>query len=181
LQDTLGNLFAGVQIILSRQVRPSDFVRLASGEEGLVTDVKARNTTIQTAPDGNLLTVPNSVLASSIVKNYTLPTTQLWVTVNVGVAYASDLDQVQRVTLEVAREVLASVDGAVASEPPILFFREFGASSIDLVVRMLVREYTTQGAVRHEFIKRLHRRYAQEGIEIPFPTHTIIDKRSPGD
>jgi len=179
LQDTLGNLFAGVQIILSRQVRPNDWVRLASGEEGLVTDVKARNTTIQTAPDGNLVTVPNSVLASSIVKNYTLPTTEVWVTVNVGVAYDSDLDQVQRVTLEVAREVLSSVEGAVSSEPPILFFREFAESSIDLVVRMLVREYTSQGAVRHEFIKRLHRRYAHEGIEIPFPTRTVVDKRSP--
>ena len=180
LQDTLGNLFAGVQIILSRQVRPSDFVRLASGEEGLVTDVKARNTTIRTTPDGNLLTVPNSVLASSIVKNYTLPTTELWVTVNVGVAYDSDLERVQRVTLEVAQDVLASVEGAVPSEPPVVLFREFSASSIDLVVRMLVREYTGQGAVRHEFIKRLHRRYAQEGIEIPFPTQTVIDKRSGG-
>ncbi|MGB1839690.1 MAG: mechanosensitive ion channel family protein [Longimicrobiales bacterium] len=48
LQDTLGNLFAGVQIILSRQVRPRDYVQLSSGEEGWVTDVGARNTTIQT-------------------------------------------------------------------------------------------------------------------------------------
>lgn len=180
LQDTLGNLFAGVQIILSRQVRPDDFVRLASGEEGRVTDVKGRNTTIQTSPDGNLLTVPNSVLASSIVKNYTLPTTELWVTVNVGVAYDSDLEQVQRVTLEVARDVIASVEGGVATGAPVLLYREFGASSIDFVVRMLVSEYTSQGAIRHEFIKRLHRRYAQEGIEIPFPTQTVISRRPDG-
>lgn len=180
LQDTLGNLFAGVQIILSRQVRPNDVVRLASGEEGRVTDVKGRNTTIETT-DGNLLAVPNSILASSIVKNYTLPTTQLWVTVNLGVAYDSDLEQVQRVTLEVAREVLASVEGGVASEPPVVLYREFGSSSIDFVVRLLVRQYTSQGAVRHELIKRLHRRYAQEGIEIPFPTQMVINKRPDGD
>lgn len=181
LQDTLGNLFAGVQIILSRQVRQGDFVRLSTGEEGRVTDVKARNTTIQTAPDGNLLTVPNSVLATSIVKNFTLPKLDLWVTVNVGVAYGSDLDAVERVTLQVAREVLAGTDGGVPDEPPMMFYREFGASSIDFVVRMLVRDYQSQGAVRHEFIKRLHRRYADEGIEIPFPTRIVIDRTPTSD
>ena len=176
LQDTLGNLFAGVQIILSRQVRPMDFVKLSSGEEGRVADVRARNTTIETVPDGSLLAVPNSVLASSIVKNYTLPTTELWVSVNVGVSYDSDLDHVQRVTLEVAREVLASVEGGAPEESPIMLYREFGSSSVDFVVRMKVREFQSQGMVRHEFIKRLHRRYALEGIEIPFPIQTVIHK-----
>ena len=50
LQDTLGNLFAGVQIILSGQVRPHDYIQLASGDQGYVTDVKGRNTTIHTFP-----------------------------------------------------------------------------------------------------------------------------------
>ncbi len=179
LQDTLGNLFAGVQIILSRQVRPMDFVKLSSGEEGRVADVRARNTTIETFPDGSLLAVPNSVLASSIVKNYTLPTTELWVTLNVGVSYASDLERVQNVTLEVAREVLARVEGGMQEQPPIMLYREFGASSIDFVVRLKVREFQSQGPVRHEFIKQLHRRYAAEGIEIPFPIRTVIHKNAP--
>jgi small-conductance mechanosensitive channel len=181
LQDTLGNLFAGVQIILSRQVRPRDFVRLSTGEEGRVTDVMARNTTIETVPDGSLLAVPNSILASSIVKNYTLPTTQVWVSVNVGVSYDSDLDHVEQVTLDVAREVLNTVEGGVPDQPPVLFFREFASSSVDFVVRLLVREFQSQGPIRHEFIKRLHRRYASEGIEIPFPTQTVIAKGAPGD
>jgi small-conductance mechanosensitive channel len=178
LQDTLGNLFAGVQIILSRQVRPMDFVKLSSGEEGRVADVRARNTTIEMG-DGSLLAVPNAVLASSIVKNYTLPTPELWLVVNVGVSYDSDLDHVQNVTLEVAREVLSSVEGGAPEESPIVFFREFAASSIDFVVRMKVREFPSQAMVRHEFIKRLHRRYAAEGIEIPFPIRTVIHRNVP--
>jgi len=64
---------------------------LQQGEEGWVTDVKGRNTTIQTFPDGNLVVIPNSVLASSIVKNFTMPRKALWVSVQVGVSYASDL------------------------------------------------------------------------------------------
>jgi len=176
LQDTLGNLFAGVQIILSKQVRQGNYIRLSSGEEGWVTDVKGRNTTIQTFPDGNLVTVPNSLLASSIVKNFSMPRKALWVTLEVGVSYDSDLEHVETVALEVAKEVLGEVDGGVPGEDPIVRYHTFGDSSINFDVRMMVREFQSQGPVKHEFIKRLHRRFADEGIEIPFPIRTIVMK-----
>jgi small-conductance mechanosensitive channel len=174
LQDTLGNLFAGIQIILSKQVRQGDYIRLSSGEEGWVTDVMGRSTTIQTFPDGNLVTVPNSLLASSIVKNLSMPRRALWVTLEVGVSYASDLEHVEDVALEVAGQVLADVDGGVPGEDPIVRYHTFGDSSINFDVRMMVREFRSQGPVRHEFIKRLHRRFGDEGIEIPFPIRTVI-------
>lgn len=181
LQDTLGNLFAGVQIILSRMVRPQDYVRLSSGEEGWVSDVRARHTTIETFPDGNLVTVPNSVLASSIVKNYTFPLQALWVSIDVGVSYASDLAHVEEVTTDVALKVLAELEGGVKNQPPIFQYKAFGASSIDFEVRLMVQDFRSQGPVRHEFIKRLHERYGAEGIEIPFPIRTVIMKgESPG-
>lgn len=176
LQDTLGNLFAGVQIILSRQVRPRDYVQLSSGEEGWITDVKGRNTTIKTFPDGNLVVVPNSVFASSIVKNFSFPHPALWVSIEVGVSYDSDLDEVERVTLSVAEEVLGELDGGVPGEKPRFFFHTFGDSSINFSLRMKVREFRSQGPIRHEFIKRLHRRFNEVGIEIPFPIRTLIMK-----
>ncbi len=176
LQDTLGNLFAGVHIILSGQVRPHDYVQLESGEQGYVVDVKGRNTTIHTFPGGNLIVVPNSTMASSIVKNYSMPRSALWVSTEVGVSYDSDLEQVEAVTLEVAHDVLSSVDGGVTSDDPIVLFHTFGDSSINFEVRMMVREFTAQGRVRHEFIKKLHHRFNAEGIEIPFPIRTLITK-----
>lgn len=179
LQDTLGNIFAGVQIILSKQVRQRDYVRLSSGEEGWVTDVKARNTTIQTFPDGNLVTVPNSMLASSIVKNFSKPRAALWVSVEVGVSYDSDLEHVEAVALEVAKRVLKEGDGGVPGEDPIIRYHTFADSSVNFEVRMMVREFESQGPVRHEFIKRLHRRFADEGIEIPFPIRTVVMKGGP--
>ncbi len=174
LQDTLGNLFAGIQIILSKQVRQGDYIRLSSGEEGWVTDVKGRNTTIQTFPDGNLVMVPNSLLASSIVKNLSMPRRALWVTLEVGVSYDSDLGHVETVALDVAQQVLDEVDGGVPGEDPIIRYHTFGDSSINFDVRMMVREFRSQGPVKHEFIKRLHRRFGDEGIEIPFPIRTVM-------
>jgi len=181
LQDTLGNLFAGVQIILGRQVRPHDYVELSSGEAGWVTDVKGRNTTIQTFPDGNLVVVPNSLFASSIVKNYSFPQAALWVTIEVGVSYDSDLDEVERVTLEVARNVLAELDEGVAGEEPVMLFHTFADSSINFAVRMKVREFRAQGPIRHEFIKRLHAGFNEAGIEIPFPIRTLVMSPSGGE
>ncbi len=174
LQDTLGNLFAGVQIILSKQVRPQDYVRLDSGDEGWVTDVKSRNTTILTFPDGNLLAVPNTLLASSVVKNFSMPRKALWVSVEVGVSYDSDLEHVEQVTLEVAGQVLASVDGGGSVEDPVVRYHTFGDSSINFEIRMQVREFESQGPVRHELVKRLHERFNDEGIEIPFPIRTVL-------
>ena len=180
LQDTLGNLFAGVQIILTKQVRPQDYVRLDSGQEGWVTDVKSRNTTILTFPDGNLLAVPNSLLASSVVKNFSMPRKALWVSVEVGVSYDSDLDHVERVTLEVARQVLSAEDGGMSNEEPIVRFHTFGDSSINFELRMLVREFESQAPIRHELIKSLHQRFNAEGIEIPFPIRTVQMKGGAG-
>jgi small-conductance mechanosensitive channel len=168
LQDTLGNLFAGVHIILSRQVRPFDYVRLSTGDEGKVIDVLARNTTIETA-DGSLLVVPNSTLATSIFKNYTLPMPRFWVSVDTAVTYESDLDHVERVTLEVARDVLAQVEGGMTDPGPTVLFRALGPTGIELTVRLPVREFPSQGPVRHELVKRLHGRFAAEGIAIPHP------------
>ena len=83
LQDTLSNLFSGLHLIASRQVRPGDFIQLDSGEEGYVTDVTWRNTTIRELTD-NMMIVPNSQLAASRVRNYCQPNTELAVLVEVA-------------------------------------------------------------------------------------------------
>ena len=172
LQDTLANLFAGVHILLSRQVRPGDYVGLSSGEKGYVQDVTWRYTTIRQLPN-NITVIPNSKLASAITTNYYLPEREMSVLVQVGVGYGSDLERVERVTVEVAREVMQGVQGGVAGHEPFIRYHTFGDSSINFTVILRCREYTDQYLIVHEFIKRLHRRYGAEGIEIPFPMRTV--------
>ena len=166
LQDTLSNLFSGLHLIASRQVRPGDFIQLDSGEEGYVTDVTWRNTTIRELAD-NMMIVPNSQLAASRVRNYCQPNTELAVSVEVGVDYSCPLEKVERITLEVAREVMEEVPGSVPSFKPLLRFHKFGDSSVDFTVTLRAKEFTDQELIKHEFIKRLHGRYEREGIEIP--------------
>lgn len=173
LQDTLANLFAGVQILASKKVQPGDFVRLDSGEDGYVVDITWRNTTIRQLT-GNLVVVPNARLASAIVTNYQQPLPDMAVWFEVGVSYDSDLAQVERVTIEVAEDVMATVAGGVPEFEPFVRYHSFGESSIDFTVILRTTEYAGQYLVVHEFIKRLHARYRAEGIQIPFPIRTLV-------
>ncbi|TET44601.1 mechanosensitive ion channel family protein [candidate division TA06 bacterium] len=172
LQDTLANLFSGIFVIASRQVKPGDYVELDSGEKGYVTDVTWRNTTIRALPN-NMIIVPNSKLASTIVTNYYQPQKQMSVLIQVGISYDSDLKEVERVTIDVAKEVMKEVKGGVAGHEPFIRYHTFGDSSINFSVILRANEYTDQYLVKHEFIKRLHERYMKEGIEIPFPIRTV--------
>ena len=172
LQDTLSNFFAGLYILISKKIKPGDYISLDSGIEGYVEDITWRNTTIRQLPN-NIVIVPNSKLASSIITNYYLPEKELAVLVQVGVSYNSDLEKVERVTIEVAKEVMKEVPGGVPNFEPFIRYHTFGDFSINFTVILRAQSYVDRYIVTHEFIKRLHKRYKEEGIEIPFPIRTV--------
>jgi small-conductance mechanosensitive channel len=174
LQPTLSNVFAGFQVLAAGQVSAGDYIRLDSGAEGYVLDIKWRNTTIQGLFDDHEIVVPNSKLADAIVTNYYLPRKVLWLRCDVGVGYESDLEKVEDVSLEVARDVVRQFSGNVSGLEPALRFHTFGDSSVDFTVRIPVEEFSGQFQVRHEYVKRLHARYRDEGINIPFPIRTLM-------
>lgn len=172
LQDTLTNLFAGFHIILTRKVRIGDWVELASGETGRVIDITWRDTTIRQRRN-NIIIVPNSTLASTSTTNYSLPKRELAVRVEIGVSYDSDLDHVEHVAVEVAEDVMKTVEGGVLTHKPFIRYYAFGDSSINFYVNLRMTEYDRQFRIIHEYIKRLHKRFNEEGIVIPFPIRTL--------
>ncbi len=177
LHNTLSNLFAGLQILSSGKINHGDFVKLSSGEEGFIQDITWRSTTIQ-AMQEHIIIVPNSKLADMIVSNYFLDEHEIIFSVEIGVSYDSDLDEVERVTNEVIKETMLEVEGGVKDFEPVIRFKEFGESSINLKAILRVKTYVYQFTVKHEFIKRLHARYKLEGINIPFPMRTVIMKQN---
>jgi small-conductance mechanosensitive channel len=174
-QDTLSNLFSGLYLIISGQVRTGDYVKLESGEEGYVSDITWRNTTIKEIAN-NLIVVPNTKLGSSIFKNYHLPAREIIMQVPVGVSFESNLEEVEQVTLEVAKEVLQNVAGGVSEFEPFIRFQDFDEFRINFIVFLRVKEFFDQRQLKHEFIKKLHKRYQEEGIEIPFLIRNVYLK-----
>ncbi|MDG9719000.1 mechanosensitive ion channel family protein [Streptomyces sp. DH24] len=180
LQDTLANLFAGIHILASKTVQPGDYIRLSSGEEGYVEDINWRQTTVRNLSN-NLVVVPNGELAKTNMTNFMRPEQQLTIMVQAGVGYDSDLEHVERVTVEVVSEVMQEVSGAVPDHEPAVRFHTFGDSRIGFTVILGVGEFSDQYRIKHEFIKRLHRRYREEGIRIPAPTRQVsLQQGAPG-
>ncbi len=171
LQETLANFFAGVYIMTDRPIRIGDFIELENGQKGYVIDIGWRSTKIRELPN-NVIVIPNSKLVGSILKNYYLPKKEMAVLVQVGVSYDSDLEKVEKVTIDVAKEVMKKVVGEIDFEP-FIRYHTFGDFSINFTVILRVKEYVDQYLLVHEFIKALHRRYKEEGIEIPFPIQTV--------
>ena len=166
LQSTFANLFSSINILTAKKLRPGDYIKLKTGEEGYVQDITWKHTIIQEINE-NWLIVPNSKIVSASFRNYSFPNKQLLITIEVGVGYDSDLEKVERVTLEIAREVIQEVAGGVAEFEPFIRYHHFDYFRINFTVYLKVQEFFDSLLIRHEFIKRLHKRYEQEGIEIP--------------
>ncbi len=172
LQPTLENFFSGLQLVMDKPIRIGDFIELDSGEQGFVEKIGWRSTWIKMLPN-NLVIMPNSVLAQSKIINYYYPEKELSVPVEVGVHYNSDLEHVERVALDVAREILVSHKWGVDDYDTFVVFHTFDSSSINFTVMLRAKEYFNRFFIKSAYIKALHKRFAQEGIVIPYPIRAI--------
>lgn len=172
LQPTLENFFSGVQLVMDKPIRVGDYIELDSGEQGFVEKIGWRSTWIKMLPN-NIVVMPNSKLAQSKIINYYYPEKELSVPVEVGVHYNSDLEHVENVALDVARQILKSHKWGVDEYETFVVFHTFDSSSINFTVMLRAKEYFNRFFIKSAYIKALHKRFAQEGITIPYPIRAI--------
>ncbi|MBT0586515.1 mechanosensitive ion channel family protein [Alteromonas oceanisediminis] len=181
LQPTLENFFSGMQILADKPIRLGDYIELESGEQGFVEQIGWRSVWIKMLPN-NIVIVPNSVLAKSKIINYYYPEKQLSVPVDCSVHYDSDLDEVERVALEVAREILISYKWGIDDYDTFVVFHTFDNSSINFTVMLRAQEYFNRFFIKSAYIKALHKRFKKEGIVIPYPISAInLSQERPTD
>jgi len=168
LQSTLSNLFAGLHIISDRPINIGDYIEIEGGLSGYVEDIGWRSTRIRTRVN-NFVIVPNSKLAESIIVNLSTPQKETTIVVKCGVSYESDLEKVERVTIEAAREIQENTKGAVKGFEPFFRYHTFGDSNINFSIYLRVEKPIDKFLVIHKFIKALKKRYDQESIEISWP------------
>ena len=173
LRDTLENIFAGINVLMEKSIRVGDFIRLESGQEGTVKDITWRTTRIQLLTN-NIVIIPNSKLAQSVVTNYHLPEKCFTLRLPVSVSYESDPQRVETVLLEEAKKALGEIPGLLENpEPFVRFSPGFGENSLDFTLNCQVAEFGDQYLVQHELRKRIFQRFREEGLEIPFPQRTV--------
>jgi small-conductance mechanosensitive channel len=175
LQDTLSNFFAGLYLLVDRPVSPGDYIKLDSGQEGFVVRVGGRSTTLRMLAN-NLIVVPNSTLAKAVITNYSMPEPRMAYVMPVSASYGTDPQRVEKVLLDVTQEAIRDgVEGLLAEPAPFVrFIPGFGDSSLDFSLIVQVRQFTDQYLVQSELRKRIISRFQEEGIEVPFPTRTLV-------
>ncbi|WP_022853282.1 mechanosensitive ion channel family protein [Thermodesulfatator atlanticus] len=167
-RETLANFFGGISLFLDRTYKVGDYIILDSGERGEVIDVGIRSTRIRTRDD-IIITIPNSIMANSKIINESAPEPRFRLRVPVGVAYGSDLEKVEKVLLELVK---AAPHVEKFPEPRVRY-RNFGDSSINLELLCWVDDPRHKGPAMHHLIKRIHERFSEEGITIPFPQRDV--------
>ena len=184
VRETLENIFSGLQLIISKQMRVGDYIKLSTGDEGKIIDINWRFISIMPPNEGSVVVIPNKVIASSVSTNYSMPRDDIVVAVQLGVGYESDLEKVEKITLEVAREIMIKIDGyepnfdenGIDRNPlaPVVRYQELGDFSINFKAILHVTQFKHQYLLQHEFIKAIKKRFSSEGINIPYPTHTLV-------
>jgi len=173
VQPTLSNFFAGTYVVTEGELKEGDFIELEGGPSGYVEDVGWRSTKIRSRFN-NLVIIPNSRMAESIVTNYFSPTPAMNVIVTCGVSYDANLEDVERFSVEEAEAVINDSDQAIKDVEPFFGFSNFGDSNIDFFVFLQAIDRTGTFTLKSELIKRIHERFNVEGIEINYPVRKIV-------
>lgn len=176
LQNTLTNLFAGLHIISDQPIRVGDFVHIDGDIAGHVEDIGWRSTRIRQLSN-ILVIVPNSKLAESTIINNTLPDAETSVIVQCGVAYGSNLEKVEKITIETAKKIQKTVEGAVKTHEPFIRYHTFADSNINFSIILRAQNYVDKFKLTHEFIKELKKAYDKNKIEISWPVRKIVKSK----
>ena len=168
LQGTLSNFAAGVMLILFRPFRAGDFVDVA-GQSGTVREVSLFFTEFAT-PDNVQVIIPNGQIWSSAITNYSVNPTRR-VDLTFGVSYDSDLKKVDRVL----NDIIAADTRIHADPAPFVKVTNLGDSSVDFTLRVWV-DRADWWDVTCDLKRVVMDRFGADGIDIPFPTRTLIQQ-----
>ncbi len=172
IQPTLANLFAGTYVMTEGVIHTHDYIELENGIAGYVVDVGWRSTRIRTWSN-NLVVIPNSRFAETIITNYQEPTAEVNVYLVCGVSYDTDLEVVERVSYEVMKDVLDTEPQAVKKYGCYFGYENFGESNVDFWLFLQAKDRLGSFIVRSTLMRELHRRFAEEGIVINYPVRTL--------
>lgn len=169
-QDTLSNFFAGLAILIDQPFKVGDLIML-DGDVCEVRHIGMRSTKLYNTFKSEEFVLPNNDMASRKIVNLVKPDLKYKTNVEVGVAYGSDLDLVERLIMEAAME-----HPNVLKDPghePFVRFTQFGDSALIFKLFVWVDNVNNQWRVAHELRKAIDAKFRQHNIEIPFPQRTV--------
>jgi potassium efflux system protein len=174
LQTVVNNFISGLILMLERPIQPGDTIEL-SGTIGKVRDIGMRATTLTTFEGADVL-VPNGMLLSEKMINWTLSNDSRRVDIPVGVSYDSDPEKVLALLSDIAK----NTNGVSKFPEPTVLFIGFGDSALNFSVRAWTTNFDNAVFIRSDITVRIYKSFKEAGIEIPFPQRDLhIQSMSP--
>ena len=170
LQDTLGNLFAGLAIQIEKPFRVGQWVQFGD-REGQVQEITWRATKLRTK-SGQFLIVPNSVISKEPVINHSEPTIPTRIDVEIGASYNSPPNEVKRAMME----AMANSPLVMKAPEPQVVIKGFGASSIDYLAQFWIEDYAIDRTARDQVRTNLWYTFRRHNIEIPYPIQVQYER-----
>ena len=167
LNTVINNFVCGLILMIERPIQPGDTVEL-SGTTGKIRDIGIRTTTLTTFEGADVM-VPNGMLLSEKLINWTLSNERRRIEIPIGVAYGNDPKTVQALLLAVANQTA----GVIQDPPPAVLFTKFGESSLDFSVRAWTESFDLAPVIRSEMSIEIYAALKEAGIEIPFPQRDL--------
>ena len=174
-QNTLGNLIAGMTLLLYRPFQVGDRVQVnaPTGLETGVVEVVTLGYTMLRTGDNRRIVVPNSVMASQVTVNLTSVDPRILVTVPIRVGYSADLDKAREILLQLAKEHPHVVE--VVGCP----LTALGESSVTLSLQAWCADAGLMGQVESDLLEQAKQRFHEEDVEIPWPYRNLVIKSMP--
>ncbi|RJX22447.1 MAG: mechanosensitive ion channel family protein [Desulforudis sp.] len=172
-KETLSNMLAGFMLLADRPFREGDRIELSSGVRGDVLQIGIRSTRIMTR-ENLLVVIPNMELANSQVINHIFTDSRMRLRIAVGVAYGSDLHRVKAIL----SDVLEKNSYVLQDPPPVVYFTDFGESSLNLLIRCWIDDARDRTRATDSINMDINDAFDREGIEIPFPQRDLYIRSS---
>ncbi len=179
LQKTFGNMIAGIILLMDRSIKPGDVIAVNDGKGNTFGEVKKiglRAVSVTTRDNREYL-IPNEILMTSQVENWSYSSREVGVSIPIGIAYGSDIDQAERLLIEAAK----SSPRVLASPPPSVLLSSFGPNAIEMVVYCTIGD-PEMGVVnvRSQVLKAAWHLFREHNVEIPFPQSDVHLRDSDG-
>lgn len=169
-KESIANIFGSIAILYDKVFDLGDYVKI-NDVEGFVHDINLRSTKIKTL-DNSIITIPNNVVADSVVMNYSLINKRRMVEI-VGITYNTSDEKIDK-AIEIIKSVIKNNDEVVTNDN-LVFLEKLNSSSIDIHMEAYIKygDLTNFRRVRQDVIKEVVRQFRQEGIDFAFPSQSI--------
>lgn len=179
LQKTFGNLISGIILLMDRSIKPGDVIAVGDGGTrtvGQVNRIGIRAVSVITRDQIEYL-IPNELLMTQTVENWSFSTRDVRLKVPVGIAYGSDVALAEQLMLRAAQEH----ERVHADPPPSVWLHAFGDSAIQFEIQLWIDDPEAGvGNIRSDVLKRIWQLFGEHGVHLPFPQRDLHIKEWPG-